>query len=215
MATDLVRRRRRPRAATRPAIALRRANLQLRFLAWLIDVVFVSFVADSLGRPFVQGPLGDVLRSLITSTPTDANTQLAMFYWVSGTTMLAIILICAVLIVVPALRLLRATPGQRLMGLMTVGAETGRLGLAAAVVRVFILFLPWAGVASFGFLTGLGDQTFQGSTSVDILRIVPWIIRAAALAWYAVLAISIGTAEQGRGLLDRATDAVVVRRLGA
>lgn len=207
-------RRRRPVPA--PTISIGAANLQLRFLAWLIDIVLITFTVDLVVNEIVKVPVTSWLQRLVSSSPENPYNDIALTYWVPASIMFVSTLVLSALIVVPALRLLRATPGQRLMRLMTVPASgAGRVGAGSALARVFILFAPWAAVHSFQFAIGFDPAFLGDSPSVGLISTLPWVIRGLALAWYGVLAISIATTPSGSALHDRFTGSIVLRRFGS
>jgi uncharacterized RDD family membrane protein YckC len=109
-------------------------------------------------------------------------------------------------------RVFRATPGQMLFGLFVVRRGRGSLlSRGAATVRWLALYAPVALMVSYNSL-------IQGVTTL-FRDVDPVLVAATALllplAWYLVLALStLAEARRGRGLHDRLSGSVVVRRAG-
>ena len=187
--------------------SLGHAEFAPRLLAWFLDVAGISVLLEVVSSQFIYPVLYELLFSTLGSQ-TDSGI---IYVWtILGIGILELGLIVAFEIVF--LQTLRATPGQRLVGLMTVTSESGiSLPLSRAVGRAFMLFGPF--VAIMVIPPNLGTQL---DTTAEVgfawVKVLPWVVRIVALLWYFALAASV-RAPDGRGFHDLASRSVVVRRM--
>jgi len=191
-----------PRAGPPP---LGHAEFMPRFLAWLIDLALISFVWGAINQLISPG------YSLLFNDLGSQTDGPIIYLWrilAVGVVELALILTLEVVF----LRTLRATPGQRLVGLLTVTSESG-LGLPwpRAVGRAVLCFGPW--IAILIVPSGLGAQLDVLYTEGQFAWVdtLPLQVRVVAVVWYIGLAISTRSPDS-RGFHDLASRSVVVRR---
>jgi uncharacterized RDD family membrane protein YckC len=192
-----------PRAAG-PTDGVSYAPFGLRFLAFLIDAVVLAWVAGVastlISIVFIvwqpAEPFGD---------PGGPGRQIAT----TGLLILARVATTAA-VAIYAWVALRATPGQRAMGLITVDAGTGKTLLPGqALARYLVLFAP--------VLVGLDISLwfslvqFTPPDLNDPSSLTGLLVPAATLGWYAWLASSSWNDPRGRGVHDRIARSVVVQ----
>ena len=181
--------------------ALGHAEFAPRVLAWFIDLAAISILHGIVSQEIVGPGFYFLLNGL--ASQTDSPLVLIWQIIVVG----AIEVAAIVLLLVGFLRTLRATPGQRLVGLLTVTSGAGqRLPWLQAVGRCLMLYGPWVAILALPpfFASGLASE-------YDWVITMPWAIRVAALLWYVALAVT-SRAPGGRGFHDLASRSVVVRR---
>jgi hypothetical protein len=64
--------------------------------------------------------------------------------------------------------------------------------------------------------TYLGDQFASGALEADIgwVYVLPWVVRLAAMAWFAFLVVTVRNDPEGRGFHDLASRSLVVEDQG-
>jgi len=190
-----------PAAGPAPGVAY--AEFGLRAAAFAIDaglVVLINNLVAGYAERLITGLLG-------YSDPVGIFTDL-----------LAISLVTAVVLVAAsayAITVLRATPGQLAVGLVTLaGADGHVVPFRRAVVRQLVLFGP---LGLIPIASALASLLVTTAFAVDIGPGLSgsnwpyWILPAAAV-WYVVLALSAIRDPRGRGFHDRLADSVVVRK---
>jgi uncharacterized RDD family membrane protein YckC len=187
-----------------PSVAATYAEFPLRAAAFALDAVIVTMLVQ-----LVSQILG---LSIVWLARDDAQAGAAATVLAGGGVFVAALLLTASSIYF--WRIFRATPGQMLFGLFVVRRSTGeRLPPRAAFVRWLLLYAPLALVVSYSSVV-----TFL--LGADLLREAdPLLVTSAALgaplAWYVVLAAStLAERRRGRGVHDRISASVVVRRAG-
>ena len=190
-----------------PALGVRFAELPIKALAFMLDVLFIQVLVTMLQQvdQFVAN------ETILSSTGgvTDQALQSWVAFGIPGLLILAILGVLQVYF----WRVFRASPGQLVVGLYTLRASEGTaLSKRRAFVRWLLLFAPmwvvstapWLGVVlHYGISTAFDATTVQG------------ICVALPVVWYLIIALTIGINGRGRGLHDRAAASVVVRREGA
>ncbi len=189
-------------SAPAPAPGVAYAELGLRAAAFAIDVA-VALLISSLADSYLQGFIG------LSGLPGDA---VGMF-----TGLLAIAIVAAGAIVVgstSATSVLRATPGQLAVGLVTLTADGGQaVPFRRALVRQLLLIGPVCLIPVSTTLASLlvAMAVSPDSESTTIATWPYWIWPVVAVLWYLVLALPAIRDPRGRGLHDRLADSVVVR----
>ena len=110
------------------------------------------------------------------------------------------------------LRTLRATPGQQLVGLLTVTSESGlALPLPRAAGRAVLCFGPWIAILVVPQYLGSQFVVTYPEGQFAWMDALPWLVRIGAVVWYFGLAMTARSAD-GRGFHDLASRSVVVDR---
>ncbi|HET6744310.1 MAG TPA: RDD family protein [Candidatus Limnocylindria bacterium] len=187
------------------------ADFATRALAWLIDLaalwIAFTFLNTQLASVFFNLAFGDVglLRSQTDSV--------VVYVWQTLAVGIAFGLVGLFLMAV-SLRTLMGTPGQTILGLLTADSESGTgLGWPQAIGRSAMLYGPW--VVVLAVPTYLADQ-FAGALGADIdwVYVLPWVVRVAAIAWFAFLVVTVRNDPDGRGFHDLASRSMVVEDQG-
>jgi hypothetical protein len=181
------------------------AEAATRTVAFAIDVV----IALALGQLASQG-LG-LLAAWWSRQPNVA--QEAALLGASSTHVIASVLIT---LAAPYMwRTFRQTPGQMALGIYVLRrGRGGRLGRRAALVRWLLLYLPLAFVMAYQTLGTLLSR-IPATADIDQFLVVGGAL-FVPLAWWAVLGLTVlAERKRGRGLHDRLTGSVVVRRLSS
>lgn len=197
----------RSRPVLRPATSVAHAALSVRLLAWSVDIVFVWVGVGILGS-FVS----PIIRGLYESQPSMIGPFLDVMgdWWRSVGITVALHLILVGVPYVGAYRTLRASPGQHLVGHMTVRSDTGaRLGIGTAAARFLALFGPMVVVNVVPSILYFSP----GMPGTDWSIVVPEVSRVVGAAWYVLLLASTARSVDGRGLQDVLTRSTVVRRV--
>ena len=90
----------------------------------------------------------------------------------------------------------RATPGMRALGLEVTSVDGRRIPISAALIRWFLLTVP---IGNLAVVLSSGGE----------------IISSLILLWWVVLLLTTATNLQRRGLHDRWSGTIVIRRVGA
>jgi uncharacterized RDD family membrane protein YckC len=90
----------------------------------------------------------------------------------------------------------RATPGMRALGLQVTSVDGRRIPITAALIRWFLLTVP---IGNLAVVLPSGSE----------------IISSLILLWWIVLLLTTATNLQRRGLHDRWSGTIVIRRVGA
>ncbi len=189
-------------SAAAPASGVAYAELPLRVVAFLLDLLLLRVLLSVLLEP-VYGLLGSLLFPDDQSGLGSYAFPVLVFLAIAAAHGAAVIY---------CWRVARASPGQMLLGLFTLDADAGtRLSVRQAILRWLILFVPallLSGFASIvvdaaSILLGAGSSaTFQWRALVPLI----------AGVWLLLLAVSCLNDERGRGTHDRISGSVVVRR---
>ena len=181
------------------------AEVPIRAIAFAIDFVLLAAAVQLIG----QG-MSLVLLWISRSQPDIYPGALQLG---AGAVVLASLAVGATAIYF--WRAFRATPGQMILGLFVLDADTGlRISGRSAAWRWLLLYAPLTPILTYSYVVNLviGQQTAGGPDPLVIAAIAFFV----PLAWYALLAQSaIAEKRRGRALHDRAARSVVVRRLGA
>lgn len=190
-----------PRISDGPAPGVVHAELPLRAATLVVDLLIAQFLAGvvtRVGLEFLQyqintswfGPSPDFSRAVVVFTGALAWTVSAAAY-------------------VYFVRRLRSSPGQLFLGLFTLRVDGRRLGVSTALLRWLLIIWPVLISGPVGtVLSGLAaDPDFQATVGW-VLGVLPW-------PWLTILAVTILRDPKGRGLHDRVTHSVVVRRAGS
>ena len=183
-----------------------------RVLAWILDAV-VAYVFAELIHEQVTALLGVVGYGAagITGSPDDAYTWVQRHYLVNTLIFAGASLLLVGAFFVSFLRVLKASPGQRLVGLLSVESESGsRLATSAAILRFAAVLGPLTVVAATPPPISLYPDPLG---RVDWTALVSVAVRVGAAAWYLFLVISVLRSPNGRGFHDLATRSAVVRRI--
>jgi hypothetical protein len=185
-----------------------RAEFAPRLLAWFIDLAGIYVFGNIIGQL-----LYPVLYVLLQNDLTSQADSPINFIWKT----LAIGAVEVALIVALEaffLRAMGATPGQRLVGLLTVTSESGlALPLSRAVGRAFMLFGPFVAILVVPSALGSQLDVLYSDGEFAWVKALPWVLRVASLVWYVALAFTT-RAEDGRGFHDLASRSVVVHHAG-
>jgi hypothetical protein len=175
-----------------------------RVLAWLVDLAGISFVLGAISQFIVPGY--DFLFNDLGST-TDGPI---MYVWrVLGIGGVELALVIG--LEVAFLRAVGATPGQRLVGLLTVTSESGSiLPWSRALGRAALLFGPWIAVLVVPATLGAQLDVIDEAGQFGWVIALPWIVRVVSIVLYVALATSVMRAPDGRGFHDLASRSVVV-----
>lgn len=180
------------------------AEFPLRAAAFVVDVLIVTMVTQLLSQM-----LGLAVFWFQRGDPSTAQLALDV-----ASTIVPLGALVVTAASVYFWRVFRATPGQMVFRVFVVKRGTGTLlSRRAAVVRWLLLYAPLALVVSYSSLSQLVAATGLFD-AVD-----PLLVAAAGLllplVWYLVLAIStLAEHRRARGLHDRVSGSVVVRRAG-
>lgn len=187
-----------------PSLDATYAEFPLRVLAFLLDLLLLYVLFQLL----IQGR--SLLALWITREDQAANDGVLV---VTGALFLLAVLALS-LLAAYGWRVFRASPGQQLLGLFVVERGSGlRLRRRSTFVRWLMLYVPLVPLLGY---TQLIDVVFRSRLLVDAdPLLVASLAYALAVAWYAVLGSSVLLERRrGRGLHDRLSGSVVVRRSG-
>jgi len=189
---------------TPPSLDAAYAEWPLRALAFVLDLVLIYVLFQLLGQA----------RSLLVLWITREDQATNDGALVTSGALLLLAVLGLSLLAVWGWRVLRATPGQQLLGLFVVERGSGlRLRRRAAFVRWLLLYAPLAALLGY---TQLIDVLFRSRL---LEASDPLLVASLAfflpVAWYLVLGLSVlAERRRGRGLHDRLAGSVVVRRAG-
>jgi hypothetical protein len=195
-------------SADGPAPGVEYPDFAIRSVAFVIDLLLIQSTGTVLLQPagFIAG---NVLLS--NSGPPDQ----VVGAWFGFLVPVVIVAIIQGLILAGFWRIYTASPGQLLLGLQTVrNADGRRLSRSAALARWLFLFFPALVLTAstdlgiwWAYALGAADQPAQ-TTASGVAITLPVI-------WFLVLLISALVERHGRGLHDRLSRSVVVRRVGS
>jgi hypothetical protein len=181
-----------------------------RFLAWLIDLAAISIIHSIVSQEIV-GPGFYFLFTTDGNLGPTTDAFLVQVWRILAVGAVELLLVVGLF--AAFIRTLRATPGQRLSGLLTVTSEGGlQLSWGQAVGRCLMLYGPWVAILALPPFLAVGLDTFDPAGELAWVSALPWLVRAAALVWYLALAIASSRPPDERGFHDLATRSVVVRR---
>jgi hypothetical protein len=185
-----------------------RAGFASRVLAWIIDlaglrIMFLVASEEVFVGAFQLLSGSDVLSSQTDSVGVGLLRQLA----VGG-----VIGLVAIGAMSASLRILGATPGQRLVGLLSLDSEgRDRLEWSQAVGRSFMLYGPFVAMLIVPAQFAAFIPSFIPDEDMAWAHLVPWVVRAGAIAWYLFLFTTTRNDEDGRGFHDLASRSIVVQ----
>lgn len=187
-----------------PANGVEYPDIPLRSIAFVIDLIIIQATATAVLQPaaFVAGVA-------ILSQQGIPDTLIGS--WVGFGVPVLIVALLQALILAGLWRVYTASPGQLLTGLQTVRERDGRrLSRSASLVRWIFIFLPALMMAASTDLGvwwafGIGAHSDQNGASGFAITL--------PVIWYGVLLLSAVIDKRGRGLHDRLSRSVVVRRV--
>jgi len=195
-----------------PAPGVRYVELPIRAAAFALDAVLLILISDYVARAVYTLIFSGIVPASSAQGPGSQPLYLAVILAMLG-------LVAAQAVVMTYLiRVFRATPGQMAFGLFTLSRRDGRaLGSSAAFVRWLLLFAPLPVLAVGPVAVTVLRQflAFGGQAPPDGLAMISTVTQLAPVAWFVVLIASVLIDECGRGLHDRLSSSVVVRRDGA
>ncbi len=198
-------------AADGPAPGVRYVEFPVRAAAFALDAVLLILISDYAFRAVYTFIFSGILGPTLAQ-----GTGSESLYIVVVFALLALIATQAVVITY-LIRVFRATPGQLAFGLFTLSRRDGRaLNPSAAFVRWLVLFAPLPVLTVGPAVVAVISQilAFLGQAPADWSALVSTLTQLAPVAWFVVLIVSVLLDEHGRGLHDRLSGAVVVRREG-
>jgi uncharacterized RDD family membrane protein YckC len=166
----------------RPPEALRYAGFWMRLLAWIVDAVVLAVIWQVVVLAFPAAP---------TPPPPGADVAAMWKYWLASLPpdkMAASTIISWAYFVLQESSSVQATLGKRLLGIRVSREDGGRLGLGAASVRAWPLYLNSASWIFGGWIGGM----------------------VGVLAFISCVAIAFSSRKQG--LHDKMAGAVLTRR---
>lgn len=192
-----------------PADGVAYAELPVRVFGLLLDVALFAIIAEVGSRVALW-----LAQSSLTRTSSGTSNDLAGLFALALP--LGAIVGSQMAIVVVSLRRYQATPGQMAFGLFTLGRDSGvRLTRGQALLRWPLVYGPvvlfLSGSLFSATLQQIGAVAKNPLQSTDGLNsVLLW----APILWGVIVIVSIVIDGRNRGLHDRLTGAVVVRRSG-
>lgn len=172
-------------AAAGPAAGIAYADLGIRIGAYIIDViilVLVGFVVNII--------LATILFASIFTVGTGA-------FIIGGLIILAINVILGAIYFVYTWTTMKASPGQRMLGLMTVNETDGSaLTQNQAISRYLIMFAP-------GYVASLASNVIGG--------VIGLVLSLAGLGWTIYLIYTTANDPKRQGFHDKYAHSVVVK----
>jgi uncharacterized RDD family membrane protein YckC len=171
--------------ASGPATGIAYADLGIRIGAYIIDyiiLIILAFIVNAvlvailIGSIFTVGSGAFIIGALVILA---VNVALAAVYFVyTWTTM-------------------KASPGQRILGLMTVSETDGSaLTMNAAITRYLVMFAP-------GFVAGLASNIVGG--------VIGLLLSLVGLGWTIYLLYTTANDPKRQGFHDKYAKSVVVK----
>lgn len=161
---------------------MRYAGFWLRFVAWFVDTIILVIVWQVISLFFPAAP---------AAPPSGASPDVIWKYWLASLPPDKVVvstIICWAYFALQESSSVQATLGKRLLGIRVSREDGGRLGLGAASVRAWPLYLNSAGWIFGGLLAGV----------------------VAILAFISCLAVAFSSRKQG--LHDKMAGAILTRR---
>ena len=186
-----------------PANGVEYPDIPLRSIAFVIDLIIIQATAPPCSSRPVRR------RRCLLSQQGIPDTLIGS--WVGFGVPVLIVALLQALILAGLWRVYTASPGQLLTGLQTVRERDGRrLSRSASLVRWIFIFLPALMMAASTDLGvwwafGIGAHSDQNGASGFAITL--------PVIWYGVLLLSAVIDKRGRGLHDRLSRSVVVRRV--
>ncbi|MDQ3493056.1 MAG: RDD family protein [Chloroflexota bacterium] len=199
-------------AADGPAPGVRYVELPIRAAAFAVDAVLLIVISDYAFRAVYTFIFSGILGPSVAQGPGSESLSMVVV-----TALLALVATQAV-VVTYLIRVFRATPGQMAFGLFTLSRRDGRaVSPTAAFVRWLLLFAPLPVLTIGPAVVAVISQilAFLGQAPAGWFALVSTLTQLAPVAWFVVLLASVLIDESGRGLHDRLSSSVVVRREGA
>jgi len=173
-------------ATTGPAAGIAFADLTTRIIAIIIDFVILGIVG------FVVN-----LVLLTAFFATLVSTGSAIFLLLSVVVLVFDVLLAGIYFIYTWTNM-KASPGQRILGLMTVGeADGSALTFNAALARFVIMFAP-------GYIASLASTVIPG--------ILGLLLSLAGLAWSIFLIYSVANDPKRQGFHDHYAHSVVIKQ---
>lgn len=188
------------------------AELPLRAIAYLVDLVLVAFVVSVVAHPLVGIAEAAVIPHL------DITNDMGLRAVLIEVGPPAVVFLAALVAIVYCWTTFRASPGQMTLGLFTVTRIDGlALTRRQALLRSLLLYGPMVFLWDFaGIAVRLGQLATNFGTATDALPtiLVYVLLEIGPLVWIALLTLSIARDRRGRGWHDKLAGSVVVRREG-
>ena len=189
-----------------PALGVEYPDMPTRGIAFVLDLLLIQSTGTVLLQPaaFLSGAV--ILRQ-------QGITDRVIGSWIGFALPVLVVAVLQALVLAGFWRVYTASPGQLLTGLQTVRLRDGRrLSRRAGLVRWLLLFMPALMLTAstdlgIWWAFGVGKASDQNGAS-GIAITLPVI-------WYAVLLVSALVDGRGRGLHDRLSRSVVVRRVSS
>ena len=173
------------RDAAGPAAGIVYADLTNRIIAYIIDLVILVIVG------FVVN-----LVLLTAFIATLVSTGSAIFLLLSVVVLVINVLLAAIYFIY-TWTTMKASPGQRILGLMTVSETDGSaLTMNAAIARYVIMFAP-------SYIASLASTVIPG--------ILGLLISLAGLAWTIFLIYTVANDPKRQGFHDHYAHSVVIK----
>jgi len=173
-------------AASGPTAGIAFADLTTRIIAIIIDFVILGIVG------FVVN-----LVLLTAFFATLVSTGSAIFLLLSVVVLVFDVLLAGIYFIYTWTNM-KASPGQRILGLMTVGeADGSALTFNAALARFVIMFAP-------GYVASLASTVIPG--------ILGLLLSLAGLAWSIFLIYSVANDPKRQGFHDHYAHSVVIKQ---
>jgi uncharacterized RDD family membrane protein YckC len=171
--------------AAGPASGIVYADLTTRIIAYIIDLVILVIVG------FVVN-----LVLLTAFIATLVSTGSAIFLLLSVVVLVINVLLAAIYFIY-TWTTMKASPGQRLLGLMTVSeADGSALAMNAAIARYVIMFAP-------SYIASLASTVIPG--------ILGLLLSFAGLAWTIFLIYTVANDPKRQGFHDHYAHSVVIK----
>jgi uncharacterized RDD family membrane protein YckC len=172
-------------AAAGPAAGIAYADLTNRIIAYIIDVVILVIVGLVIN-----------LVLLASFIATIVSTGSALFLLLSVVVLVVDVLLAGIYFVYTWTNM-KASPGQRILGLMTVSETDGStLTFNQALARFVIMFAP-------GYVASLASNLFPG--------ILGLILSFVGLAWTLYLIYTTANDPKRQGFHDHYAHSVVIK----
>jgi uncharacterized RDD family membrane protein YckC len=171
--------------AAGPAAGIAYADLGIRIGAYIIDVVILVLVALLVNTILIAILIGSIFT---------VGTGAAV---IGGLIILAINVLLGAIYFIYTWTTMKASPGQRMLGLMTVNeAEGAALSQNQAITRYLVMFAP-------GYIAALASNVIGG--------VIGLILSLAGLGWTIYLIYTTANDPKRQGYHDKMAKSVVVK----
>jgi uncharacterized RDD family membrane protein YckC len=171
--------------AAGPAAGIAYADLGIRIGAYIIDVVILVLVALLVNTILIAILIGSIFT---------VGTGAAV---IGGLIILAINVLLGAIYFIYTWTTMKASPGQRMLGLMTVNeADGAALSQNQAITRYLVMFAP-------GYIAALASNVIGG--------VIGLILSLAGLGWTIYLIYTTANDPKRQGYHDKMAKSVVVK----